>query len=234
MADAGGTIGGSGLPRGGSPLIYLPIAWVALVALHGAYSIPAMWSTAFDYRLPDSVLPFIYAGLAVAVVNILWGLYLFGLAYSRSARFPRHFTIWQVANILWLLAGEAYVLVAPDFVFSPWHFAVTLVMIAIGIFCIHILQRNARGEFVYSNAETGRPPLLVSFIAAVLGIVLGAIAGAGIGVVVGQVIAEATQVSCFEGACGYFVAAIGLLGALVGAVAGGIFAVWRVNRRRAA
>lgn len=232
MADTGRSSGGRG--RGGSPLIHVPIAWVAIVVLSGAYGIPATWSATFDYDLPDSVLPFIYAGLAAAAVNILWGLYLFGLAYNRSARFPKHFTVWQVANILWLLAGEAYVLVAPDFVFSPRHFAVELVMIAIGIVCILILRRDANGEFVYSNAESERPPLLVSFIAAVLGVVLGAIAGAGVGVVVGQVIAEATEVSCFEGACGYFVAAIGLLGLLIGAVAGGVFAVWRANRRRAA
>ena len=38
--------------------------------------------------------------------------------------------------------------------------------------------------------------------------------------------------SCFEGACGYFAFFMGLFAMLAGAVAGGIFAVWRVNRRR--
>ncbi len=45
--------------------------------------------------------------------------------------------------------------------------------------------------------------------------------------------AEATDMSCFEGACGYFAFFMGLFALLAGAVAGGIFAVWRVNRRRA-
>ncbi|WP_404276432.1 hypothetical protein [Mesorhizobium sp. IMUNJ 23033] len=34
-------------------------------------------------------------------------------------------------------------------------------------------------------------------------------------------------------ACGYFAVFIGLAGLVVGAIAGGLFAVWRVNRRRA-
>ena len=38
--------------------------------------------------------------------------------------------------------------------------------------------------------------------------------------------------SCFEGACGYFAFFMGLFAMLAGAIAGGIFAVWCVNRRR--
>jgi hypothetical protein len=38
--------------------------------------------------------------------------------------------------------------------------------------------------------------------------------------------------SCFEGACGYFAVFIGLAGLVIGAIGGGIFAVWRVHRRK--
>lgn len=230
MTDTGGTIGGGGLPRGGSPLIYLPIAWVAIIALLGADNIRSSWFATYDYDLPDSVYPLVYGGLAVAVINILWGLYLFGLAYMRSARFPRHFTIWQAANIVWLLGAEVYMLVTPEFVFSPAYFAIKLVKIGIGIFCIHLLRSSGR-EF-YSNAETEGPPFIASLIAAVLGMVLGAVAGAVAGLLIGEAIATATEMSCFEGACGYFVLMIGLIGLLVGAVVGGIMAVWRANRYR--
>lgn len=230
MTETGGAIGGSGLPRGGSPLIYLPVAWVAITALLSAYGIPSSWSAVYDYELPDSVFPLIYAGLAVAAVNILWGLHLCGLAYFRSARFPSHFTVWQIANVLWLLGTEAYVLVTPDFVFSPGHFAMKLAKIAIGIFCIHLLRRHG-GSF-YSDTDIERHPFIASIIGAVLGLVLGAIAGAVAGFVIGEAIARATEMSCFEGACGYFVALIGLAGVIVGAIGGCIIAVWRTNRYR--
>jgi hypothetical protein len=75
--------------------------------------------------------------------------------------------------------------------------------------------------------------VLTRLIAAVVGVVLGGGAGAGLGVLVGAGIAEVTDMSCFEGACGYFAAAIGLLGLIAGAVAGGIFGAWWSGRRRA-
>jgi hypothetical protein len=230
MMETRGAIGESGLPRGGSPLIYLPIAWVAITALLGAYGIPSSWSAAYDHELPDSVFPLMYAGLAVAAVNILWGLYLCALAYIRSARFPRHFTVWQISNILWLLGAEAYVVVTPEFVFSPGQFGLKLAKIAIGIFCILLLRRQG-GSF-YSNADTEKPPFIASIGAAVLGLVLGAIAGAVAGFLIGEAIARLTEMSCFEGACGYFVVLISVVGLFVGAIGGCIIAVWRTNRYR--
>ena len=47
-----------------------------------------------------------------------------------------------------------------------------------------------------------------------------------------SLLADAADMSCFEGACGYFAVLIGLAGLVVGAIAGGVFAVWRVNRRK--
>ncbi|TIT86363.1 MAG: hypothetical protein E5W55_30770, partial [Mesorhizobium sp.] len=89
-------------------------------------------------------------------------------------------------------------------------------------------------ETVYANPETERPPLLVSLVAALLGIILGGASGACAGFFAGSLIADATHMSCFEGACGFFAAFIGLAGLIVGAIAGGIFAIWRVNRRKTA
>jgi hypothetical protein len=74
--------------------------------------------------------------------------------------------------------------------------------------------------------------LLVSAVAAILGVILGAVLGFGIGLLAGSVIAEATDMSCFEGACGYFAFFLGLAGLLIGAIAGGILAVWLTHRRR--
>ncbi|WP_258608230.1 hypothetical protein [Mesorhizobium sp. AR10] len=85
---------------------------------------------------------------------------------------------------------------------------------------------------MYANPESESPPVLVSIIAALLGIILGAVIGACAGFFAGSVIADATDMSCFEGACGYFALFIGLAGLVVGAIAGGLFAVWRVNRRK--
>ena len=41
-----------------------------------------------------------------------------------------------------------------------------------------------------------------------------------------------TDMSCFEGSCGYFALFIGLAGLAVGAIAGGILGVWLVHRRK--
>jgi Na+/glutamate symporter len=61
---------------------------------------------------------------------------------------------------------------------------------------------------------------------------LGAVIGAFAGFFAGSLIADATSMSCFEGGCGYFALFTGLVGLVVGAIGGGIFAVWRVHRRK--
>jgi len=219
--------------RPDSGLSYIPPAWLVFVMAWSAYSLISAWRlTTTDYDLPDSVFYLVYGGLAASIVTILWGLYLLGLAFNRSARFPRHFTIWQVATILWLAARQAYMLVVPDFVFSGRGLAVTAAEIAIGLLCIYLLRRGAGAETAYANPESESPPVLVSIIAALLGIILGAALGTGAGFAAGALIAETTDMSCFEGACGYFALFIGLAGLVVGAIAGGLFAVWWVHRRK--
>jgi len=164
------------------------------------------------------------------VITILWGLYLLGLAFNRSARFPRHYTIWQVAIIIWIVVRQAYVFYS--FAFSAEALGFSVAEIAIGLLCIYLLRQGAGAQAVYANPESQRPPLLVSALAGLLGIILGGGIGACAGFFAGSLIADATEMSCFEGACGFFAAFIGLGGLIVGAIAGGIFAIWRVNRRK--
>ncbi|AZO51029.1 MAG: hypothetical protein EOS58_03515 [Mesorhizobium sp.] len=215
-----------------SGLSYVPVAWLVIVMARSVYGLMSTWRLVGDSSLPESVFFLIYGGLVAGIVTILWGLYLLGLAFNRSARFPRHFTIWQVATILWLLAQQAYVLLTPDFVFSARSLVFTGGEIAIGLLCLYLLRRGAGADAVYANAETESPPVLVSVVAALLGIILGAAIGACAGFAAGSLIADASDMSCFEGACGYFAVFIGLAGLIIGAIAGGVFAVWRVNRRK--
>ena len=218
--------------RPDSGLSYIPPAWLVFVMAWSAYGVISVWQLIGDYSLPDSVFYLTYGGLAVDIVTILWGLYLLGLAFNRSARFPRHFTIWQVATIIWLLARQAYVLVTPDFVFSASGLAIAGAEIAIGLLCIYLLRRGAGAETVYANPESASPPVLTSVIAAVLGIILGGAIGAGVGLAAGGLITSVSDMSCFEGACGYFAVLIGLAGLVIGAIAGGMFAVRWVRRPR--
>lgn len=220
---------------GGQPdsgLSFIPVAWLVIVMGLSAYGLFSTWRLIGDFSLPENVLFLIYSGLTGGTITILWGLYLLGLAFNRSARFPRHYTIWQVVIIIWLVVRQAYALLTPGFAFSAEALGFSAAEIAIGLLCIYLLRRGAGAEAVYSNPESVRPPLSVSILAGLLGIILGGAIGACAGFFAGSLIADATQMSCFEGACGFFAAFIGLAGLIVGAIAGGIFAIWRVNRRK--
>lgn len=219
--------------RPDSGLSFVPPGWLIFVMAWSVYGVvSAWWLVGGHGGLPDGVFYLLLGGLAVDIVTILWGLYLLGLAFGRSARFPRQFTIWQVATIIWLLAWQACVLTISDFVFSGKALAITAAQIAIGVLCIYLLRRGSEADAVYANPETASSPVFVSVIAALLGIVLGAAIGAVGGFAIGSVISEVTGMSCFEGACGYFALFIGLAGLVVGAIGGGLFAVWRVHRPR--
>jgi len=216
--------------RPDSGLSFIPVAWLVIVMGLSAYGLIANWRLIGDFSLPENAFLLVYGGLTGGVITILWGLYLLGLAFNRSARFPRHYTIWQIAVIIWLVLRQAYVFYA--FAVSAEALGFTVAEIAIGLLCIYLLRPGA--ETVYANPETERPPVFVSILAALLGIILGGAIGACAGFFAGSLIADLTRMSCFEGACGFFAAFVGLGGLIVGAIAGGIFAIWRVNRRRPA
>lgn len=120
----------------------------------------------------------------------------------------------------------------PGFVFSGQALVITGAEIAIGALCIYLLRHGSEADAVYVNPKTESPSAFVSVIAALLGIVLGAVIGAVGGFAIGSVIADATEMSCFEGACGYFAVFTGLAGLVIGAIGGGVFAVWRVHRHK--
>ncbi|KQU79210.1 hypothetical protein ASD99_05435 [Mesorhizobium sp. Root695] len=218
--------------RPDSGLSFVPPGWLVFVMAWSVYGLISTWRLVWDYSLPDRVFYLIYGGLAVDIITILWGLYLLGLAFGRSARFPRQFTIWQIATIVWLLARQAYVLTISDVVFSGKALTITVAEIAIGVLCIYLIRRGSEAGAVYAKPGTEEPPVFVSIVAALLGIILGAVIGALAGFVAGSIIADASDMSCFEGACGYFAVFIGLAGLVIGAIGGGIFAVWRVQRRK--
>lgn len=60
---------------------------------------------------------------------------------------------------------------------------------------------------------------------ALLGMILGGAAGFGAGVLLGLLLNEVLNISCFEGACGYFVAFMGLVGMVLFAIAGAVILV---------
>ncbi|WP_246696463.1 hypothetical protein [Mesorhizobium sp. SARCC-RB16n] len=225
--------GGGQVPGGypGSDLSYVPVGWLIFVMAWSVYGLASAWWLVGNSGLPDKVFNFLLGGLIANVVTILWGLYLLGLAFGRSGRFPRQFIVWQIATIVWLLARQAYVLTVPDFAFSARSLSITAIEISAGLLCIYLLRRGSGAETVYAKPQSEAPPVFVSIVAALLGIILGAVIGAVGGFVAGSVIADVAEVSCFEGGCGYFAAFIGLAGLVVGAIAGGILAVWLVHRR---
>ena len=231
---AGGVPGSGvpgGLPPGRSDLSFIPVVWLLFVMALSVYGLISAWWLVGSSGLPDTIFYFVLGALAFDIITILWGLYLLGLAFGRSAHFPRHFTFWQIAIIVFLLARQAYVLAVPEFVFSARSLAITAAEIGIGLFCIYLLRRDAGPTAVYAAPQGQAPSAFASIAAALLGIILGAVVGAVAGFGLGAVIAEVTDISCFEGGCGYFALFIGLAGLVVGAIAGGILAVWLVHRR---
>jgi hypothetical protein len=225
---------GTGQTPAGRPdsgLSYVPVGWLIFVMAWSLYGLASASWLFGDSGLPDAIFYFFLAGLVANVIIVAWGLYLLGLAFGRSTRFPRQFIIWQVAFIVWVLARQVYVLAVPPFVFTPRSVLIGGAEVAIGLLCIYLLRRGSGAENVYARPQAEAPPVYVSIVAALLGIILGAVVGAVGGFLAGSVIADVAQVSCFEGGCGYFAAFIGLAGLVVGAIAGGILAVWLVHRR---
>jgi hypothetical protein len=210
---------------------YIPVGWLLVVMILALRGLISAFPFAFGYDLPGSVALLVYGGAAAGVVTLLWGLYVLSLALRRSPHFPQRFAVWQIALIAWLLFREAYVLVAPEFAFSLENTAVTLIEIAIGVFCLYLVRNKDTAAVAYSEAQTAPQPVFVSIIAGVLGVIVGGALGFGVGLGAGILIAEVTEMSCFEGACGFFAFFLGLGGIIIGAVAGGVFSVLRVNRR---
>lgn len=217
-------------------IAWLPVAWLCLVMVLSARGIDGGVSFLLGFSASDSVFYFVVASAAFGAVAILWGLWLLWLVYRRSPRFPRQYTIWQSVVIAGTVIKQAYIMVAPNFAITVWSGAIVAAEIAVGIAMIALVNRSPSPSAAVSGAapvEDGPAPhvLLVALVA-VLGVLVGGAVGAGLGLLIGSVIAEVAEISCFEGGCGYFVVLIGIVGCLVGAIAGGILAVWLTLRRR--
>jgi hypothetical protein len=217
----------------GDALAFVPPVWLAVVMLYSVWGIVQSWPLAYEFGLPDSVMTYIYASLAASAVTFLWGLWPLALALGRSPAFGGSFVPWQVAVIAISVAAAIYVLVTPEFVDTLRSIVFSLAEIAIGVFCIAIVRRQARAPAPLGLATTpaAPPSAIVTVVGAVLGLIVGGAVGAGAGLLAGSLIADVTDMSCFEGACGFFALFVGLGGLLVGAIGGAILAMWCIRRR---
>lgn len=210
-----------------------PVVWLCanlLLSLRGLWQ---GWPTLFAYDLPDAVADYVHASMAAGAVQILFGLYVLGLAWRKSPRFPFWFTLWAVLTIVTDVAFLAATLFIEPFAqtWMPWLIA--LVSVALSVWTIMLVRRPAAATLAAPATTAGPAPAGVVILHALLGLVLGGAAGLGIGLLAGSVIVDWLDVSCFEGGCGYAAAAIGLLGLIIGAIAGPVFAVLRTRRKPA-
>lgn len=210
-----------------------PVIWLSanlLLSLRGLWQ---GWPTIFAYDLPSSVMTYVHAGMAAGVVQILLGLYVLGLAWRKSPRFAFWFTLWAVFAIVADIAFPVASLFIGDFVLTLAPWLIATVSVAISVWTIWLVRRPKPAMAMAETHEPAGPaPVGVVVLNGILGFVLGGAAGLGIGLLAGSAIVDWLDVSCFEGGCGYAAAAIGLLGLIIGAIAGPIFAIWRTRRRR--
>lgn len=235
---------------------WLPVVWLCLVMALAARGIDGSLASVWSYSFPGSVLVFVYGSMVIGAATIAWGLYLLWLVYQRSPGFARQFTLWQGAVITALALKQLYVLVVSAFGFSLTALAWTLGEIVIGVAMIVLVKRELQprpaGLAASVSSQPGQgqggtaqpqpaqpkpaqPKPALSVVASIglvlLGIVLGGALGLAVGLGGGQLYASATDMSCFEGGCGYFVVFMGLAGIVVGTMSGGVFALWRVLGR---
>ena len=214
------------------PLVaYLPVAWLGVVVLLTLRGLVNAFPFLFDHTLPTHIGNFIFANAVAGLAVLLWGLYLVGLAITRSPRFPHRFVPWQISVLAWTVAGAAYVLFVSDFILDLRGLLFSAFEVAMGLICLRIVRRPAETVTPQVLADSAGPSTLMYIVAGVLGLLLGGAAGFGGGLLLGAGIAEITNMSCFEGACGYFALFIGLAGLVIGAIAGAILAVWLSRRQ---
>lgn len=215
-----------------------PLAWVALTILLSVRGLYSMVPVAWEASLPPPVTAYLQAAVAVATVNLLWGGWILVAARSRSRALRRGFLAWQSFNLVAIAASVGYAAWTDDFVTTAYGLAVPAVEFAIGIaLTAHALRlpdtTAPDGESLPPSAAA-RPPTTVRYIVVgAIGGVAGAVLGGVGGFPFGALLAELLDVSCFEGGCGYFAAAVGLFFVLLGFVSGIVAAVLRVARAAA-
>jgi hypothetical protein len=219
-------------------LAWLPVAWLVLsIALEG-YRAWSTWWALNEYGLPPAATWLIEGELIVAAIIIIGGLFVLAAALGRMPIYPTAFTLWQGFAIAALVAIAIYTAIMPDFVLAPLSYVYWLGEILIGIACIIIVRRKPVPETVaMAQPDTANPAafsIVARIIIAFLGVLFGGFIGFWIGLGIGIAISEATNMSCFEGACGYFAFFLGLAGVLVGAIIGLVLALYWSRRKKPA
>lgn len=212
-----------------------PLAWVALTMLLSVRGFYAMVPVAWDGSLPPAVTAYLQAGIAVAVVNLLWGGWILSAAWSRSRALRRGFLAWQAFNLVAIAASVGYTALVGDFVTTASGLLVPALEFAAGIaLTVHALrlpETTAPEAGAAPPAAEGPPATaLRKVVHGLLGGVAGAVLGGVAGFPFGALLADLLDVSCFEGGCGYFAAAIGLLLVVAGFVAGIVVGIIRSGR----
>ncbi|RST87752.1 hypothetical protein EJC49_03845 [Aquibium carbonis] len=212
-----------------------PLAWVALTMLLAASGVYSTLPHAWNPSLPAFLTTYLQASLGVSVVNILWGGWILAAAHSRSRALRRGFLAWQSFNIVAVAASVGYTGFVAEFVTTASSVFLPLMEFAVGIALIVYARRlpDAPAPAVPAPvpATAGRKPSAALYLVnGVIGGIVGAILGGVAGFPFGALLADVLDISCFEGGCGYFAAAIGLLLILVGLVAGIVVAVMRTRR----
>jgi len=108
--------------------------------------------------------------------------------------------------------------------------------ILVGLACIIIVRRKPAPEAQSMTQSEASDAVAFSvaarIILAFLGILIGGFVGFWLGIGIGVAISEVTNMSCFEGACGFFVFFVGLAGVLVGAIIGLVLALYWTRRKK--
>ena len=214
---------------------WLPVAWLVFSIAMAAYRAWTTWPVLNEYGLPPAVTWLIEGELVVAAIIIIGGLFVLAAALGRMPIYPKAFMLWQGFAIAALIAIAIYTAIMPDFVMAPLSYVYWLGEILIGIACIIIVRRApARETQALAQPGTAGPALsvLARIILAFLGLLFGGFIGFWLGLGIGIAIAEATNMSSFEGASGYFAFFIGLFGVLVGAIIGLVLALYWTRRKK--
>jgi hypothetical protein len=217
-------------------LTWVPVAWLVFSIAMEGYRAWTTWPVLHEYGLPPSVIWLIEAELCIAAIIVIGGLFVLAAALGRAPVYPKAFTLWQGFAIIALFAIAIYTAIMPDFVMAPLSYVYWLGEILIGIACIIIVRRKpAPEEHAMTQPGTANPiaySVLSRFILAFLGVLIGGFLGFWLGLGIGIAIAEATNMTSFEGASGYFAFFIGLLGMLLGAVIGLVLALYWTRRKK--
>jgi hypothetical protein len=211
---------------------WLPLAWVVLVMALSVRFLWQAWPALNDYRLPGAARFLIEAEMIAAAITLLAGLFVLAMGLARSHLFPWAFLLWQGFDILVMAASTVYTLTQPDFIMTPLSFLIVGIQALIGVGLVFLIFESPERGVVFAARARQGMPIFARIVCCLLGIVVGGFVGFWVGLAIGAGISEATNMSCFEGACGFFVFFIGLAGLLLGAIGGGIgVALW--TRRRA-